>query len=146
MGGSMGGSMGRNPSSSMDVRRSMMNEMRERGDQRGINSSNNLDDLSNPFGANFDSRMSSNQKMNSDSDFRSGLVIGGGRGRFDPGEDSIGGGNSGRSSISRREAFGGSGFERDRGLKQSFGGGRDGGGGSWGGRTRGGGGHSTWSS
>merc|ERR1719319_2106775 len=98
--------------------------------QRGMAPSNNLDDMSNPFGANFNSRMSSNQKMNSNTDFRSGFVIGGGRGGFD--EDSFGGGNSGRSSIN----VGGSGFERDRGLKQSFGGGRDGGGRSWGGRNR----------
>merc|ERR1740129_2157083 len=110
MGGSIGGSMGR---SSMDMKRSMIGSGSMMNDQKGMAPSNNLDDMSNPFGANFNSRMSSNQKMNSDTDFRSGFVIGGGRGGFD--EDSFGGGNAGRSSMNV------GGFDED-----SFGGGNAG--------------------
>ena len=142
--GSMGGSMGSNPNSSIYMRKSMMG-----GDT--IMSDMNLN-MRGRYGVNFNSHMTSKQKsfpidmMNSESDFGPGFVIGGGgrgQGGFDPDEDSFGGGNTRRSSMSRREAFGGG---DSRGFKQSFGGGSRDGGGSWGGRNRGGGGHTTWSS
>ena len=99
--------------------------------------SDNLDDMSNPFG-NISNKKTFPSNQNSKGDFRTGFVIGGGgrsQGGFDPEEESYGGRLGGR-----RENFGGSirggpgqgGFVRNRG------------GGSWGGNIDRG--HSTWSS
>ena len=115
--------------------------MRGRGDMRmemgGMTHSDNLDDMSNPFG-NISNKKTFPSNQNSKGDFRTGFVIGGGgrsQGGFDPEEESYGGRLGGR-----RENFGGSirggpgqgGFVRNRG------------GGSWGGNIDRG--HSTWSS
>ena len=114
--------------------------MRGGGDMRmgGMTCSDNLDDMSNPFGS-ISNKKTFPSKINSKGDFRTGFVIGrGGRsqGGFDPAEEESYGGHSG----GRRETFGGSihggsgqgGFVSNRG------------GGSWSGNR--GRGHSTWSS
>ena len=81
--------------------------MRGRGDMRmgGRTLSDNLDDMSNPFGS-ISNKKNFPTNLNSEGDFRTGFVAGGGRrsqGGFDPEEESYGGHLGGR-----RKTFGGS--------------------------------------